>query len=65
MKIVVRRVLAAGTYPFQLQRLQTKIPRTTGIFPRRTPVCEWHFAFKIPSVNDYSTHNYAGSKYKS
>jgi hypothetical protein len=33
----------AGNYPLKLQRLQNKILRTTGNFPRRTPVaiCTW------------------------
>jgi hypothetical protein len=37
----------------KLQRLQSKVIRTTGNFPRRTPVRELHKAFNIPYIYDY------------
>jgi hypothetical protein len=37
----------------KLQRLQHKVLRTTGNFPRRTPVRDLHVAFDIPFVYDY------------
>jgi hypothetical protein len=37
----------------KLQRLQNKVLRTIGHFPRRTPVRELHVAFEIPYVYDY------------
>jgi hypothetical protein len=39
----------------KLQRLQNKVLRTIGNFPRRTPVRELHMAFKLPYVYDYIT----------
>jgi hypothetical protein len=39
----------------KLQRLQNKVLRTVGNFPRRTPVRNLHVAFKIPYVYDFST----------
>jgi hypothetical protein len=47
------REFAAGTHLFKLQRLQNKFLRTTGNFPRRTPVTELHKAFNIPYIYDY------------
>jgi hypothetical protein len=38
-----------------LQRLQNKVLRIIGNFPRRTPVRELHMAFKLPYVSDYIT----------
>jgi hypothetical protein len=38
-----------------LQRLQNKVLRTTGNFPRRTPVREMHIAFHLPYLYDYMT----------
>jgi hypothetical protein len=38
-----------------LQRLQNKVLRTIGHFPRRTPVRELHVAFDIPYVYDFIT----------
>jgi hypothetical protein len=46
---------AADTYLLKLQRLQNKVLRTTGHFPRRTPVRELHVAFEIPKVYDCIT----------
>jgi hypothetical protein len=43
---------AADTHLIKLQRLQNKVLRTTGNFPRRTPVRELHTAFNIPYVYD-------------
>jgi hypothetical protein len=39
----------------KLQRLQNKVLRTTGNFPRRTPVRELHKAFSVPDIYDYIT----------
>jgi hypothetical protein len=39
----------------KLQRLQNKVLRTIGHFPRRTPVRELHVAFDIPYVYDFIT----------
>jgi hypothetical protein len=41
---------AADTHLIKLQRLQNKILRTIGNFPRRTPVREMHIAFHFPYV---------------
>jgi hypothetical protein len=46
---------AADTYLLKLQCLQNKVLRTTGHFPRRTPVGELHAAFEIPYVYDFIT----------
>jgi hypothetical protein len=43
----------ADTHLMKLQRLQNKVLRTTGKFPRRTPVREMHMALKLPYVYDY------------
>jgi hypothetical protein len=37
----------------KLQRLQNKVPRNIGNFPRCTPVRDLHTAFKLPYVYDY------------
>jgi hypothetical protein len=39
----------------KLQRLQNKVLRTIGNFPRRTPVRELHKTFSIPYIYDYIT----------
>jgi methionine synthase II (cobalamin-independent) len=39
----------------KLQRLQNKVLRTIGNFPRRTPVRELHKAFSIKYIYDYIT----------
>jgi hypothetical protein len=49
---------AADTDLMKLRRLQNKVLRTTGHFPRRTPVRDSHMAFQIPYVNDYITKLY-------
>jgi hypothetical protein len=46
---------AADTHLLKLQRLQNKVLRTTGNFPRHTPVRELHKAFNIPNIYDYIT----------
>jgi hypothetical protein len=38
-----------------LQRLQNKVLRTVGTFPRRTSVRDMHVAFQIPYVYYYIT----------
>jgi hypothetical protein len=45
--------LAAETYLLKLQRLQKKVLRTTGNFPRCAPARDLHTAFKLPYVYDY------------
>jgi hypothetical protein len=47
--------LAADTCLLKLQRLQYKILRTIGNFPRCTPVRYMHTAFSLPYVYDYIT----------
>jgi hypothetical protein len=39
----------------KLQRLQIKVLRTIGNFPRRTPVRDMHMAYHLPYVYDYFT----------
>jgi hypothetical protein len=46
---------AANTHLMKLQRLQNKVLRTIGNFPRRTQVRELHKAFSIPYIYDYIT----------
>jgi hypothetical protein len=46
---------AADNQLLKLQRLQNKVLRTTGNFPRRTPVRDLHMAFKLPYIYDYVT----------
>jgi hypothetical protein len=46
---------AADTHLLKLQRLQYKVLRTTGDFPRCTPVHDLHTAFNLPYVYDYIT----------
>jgi hypothetical protein len=46
---------AADTPLLKLQRLQNKVLRTIGNFPRRTTVRDLHVAFKIPYVYDFTT----------
>jgi hypothetical protein len=41
---------AANTHLTKLQRLQNKVLRTIGNYPRRTPVRDLHLAFQIPFV---------------
>jgi hypothetical protein len=49
---------AADTHLMKLQRLQNKVVRTIGNFPRRTPVRELHKAFSVPYIYDYITKLY-------
>jgi hypothetical protein len=46
---------AAESHLLKLQRLQNRVRRTIGNFPRRTSVRDLHVAFKIPYVYDYIT----------
>jgi hypothetical protein len=46
---------AADIHLLKLQRLQNKVLRSIGNFPRRTPVRELHMAFNIPYIYDYIT----------
>jgi hypothetical protein len=46
---------AAESHLLQLQRLQNRVLRTAGNFPRRTSVRDMHEAFQIPYVYDYVT----------
>jgi hypothetical protein len=46
---------AVDTHLLKLQRLQNKVLRTIGNFPRRTPVRELHTTFNIPYVYDFIT----------
>jgi hypothetical protein len=46
---------ATETYLLKLQRLQNKVLRTIGHFPRCTPVRELRTAFSLPCVHDYIT----------
>jgi hypothetical protein len=46
---------AADTHLLKLQRLQNKVLRTIGNFPRYSPVCELHKAFNIRYIYDYIT----------
>jgi hypothetical protein len=45
--------LAADTYLLKLQRLQNKVLRATGNFPRCTPFRDLHTAFNLPYIYDY------------
>jgi hypothetical protein len=46
---------ATEIHLLKLQRLQNRVLRTIGIFPRRTSVRDMHVAFQIPYVYDYIT----------
>jgi hypothetical protein len=39
----------------QVQRLQNKVLRINGNFPRRTPIRDLDMAFKLPYLYDYIT----------
>jgi hypothetical protein len=52
--------LAADTYFLKLQRLQNKVLRTTGNFPKCRPVRDLHTAFNFPYLYDYLTKLYRG-----
>jgi hypothetical protein len=42
-------------YLLKLQRLQNRVLRNMGNYPRRTPTRDLHMAFKIPYVYDFIT----------
>jgi hypothetical protein len=46
---------AAESHLLKLQRLQNRVLRTIGNFPRRTSVRDLHVAFQIPYVYDFVT----------
>jgi hypothetical protein len=46
---------AADIHLMKLQRLQNKVLRTIGNYPRRTSVRDLHLAFQIPFIYDYIT----------
>jgi hypothetical protein len=46
---------AADNHLLKLQRLQNKVLRNVGNFPRRTPVRNLHMVFKLPYVNNYTS----------
>jgi hypothetical protein len=46
---------AAETYLLKLHRVQNKVLRAIGSFPRRTSVRDMHVAFQIPYVYDHIT----------
>jgi hypothetical protein len=47
--------LAGNTYLLKLQRLQNKVLRIIGHFPRRIPVRDLHTAFNLPYIYDNKT----------
>jgi hypothetical protein len=46
---------AADNHLLKLQRLQNKVLRTIGNFPRRTAIRNLHMSFKLPYIYDYLT----------
>jgi hypothetical protein len=46
---------AAETHLLKLQRLQNKVLRTIGNFPRHTSVRDMHVTFQFPCIYDYIT----------
>jgi hypothetical protein len=46
---------AAETHLLKLQRVENKVLRTVGNFPRHTSIWDMHVAFQVPYVNDYIT----------
>jgi hypothetical protein len=44
---------AADTHLMKLQRLQNRVLRLIGNYPKRTPVRDLHLVFHIPYVYDY------------
>jgi hypothetical protein len=46
---------AADTHLIKLQHLENKVHRSTGNFPRHTPVCEMQMGSHFPYVHDYMT----------
>jgi hypothetical protein len=53
--MIVPWELAANTCLLKLQRLQNKVFRTVGTFPRYTSVRDLHTAFNLPYVYNYIT----------
>jgi hypothetical protein len=47
--------IAADTHLIKLQRLENKVPHSTGNFPRSTPVREMQMGFHLPYMHDYMT----------
>jgi hypothetical protein len=45
---------AADTYLLKLQRLQNKVLRAIGNFPKFSPVLDLHMAFNLTYVYDYT-----------
>jgi hypothetical protein len=46
---------AADNHLLKLQRLQNKVLRTIGHFPRGSPIRDLHMASKLPYIYDYIT----------
>jgi hypothetical protein len=46
---------AAETHLLKLQRLQSRVLRTIGNFPRRSSIRDMHVAFQVPYLYDYIT----------
>jgi hypothetical protein len=46
---------AADTHLMKLQRLENKVLRTVGKFPRNTPIRDMHISLQIPYVYNYIT----------
>jgi hypothetical protein len=46
---------AAETHLLKLQRLQSRVLRTIGNFPRRSSIRDMHVAFQVPYFYDYVT----------
>jgi hypothetical protein len=46
---------AADTHLMKLQRLENKVLRTIGIFPRNIPIRDKHISFQIPYIYEYIT----------
>jgi hypothetical protein len=46
---------AADNHLLKLQRLQNKVLRNIGKFPRRTQIRDMHMSFKLPYMYDYTT----------
>jgi hypothetical protein len=53
--IIYIYILAADTHLLKLQRMQNKVLRTIGNFPRCTPVRDLHTAFNFPYEYNYIT----------
>jgi hypothetical protein len=49
------REFAADNHLLKLQRLQNKVLRTIGNFPRHTPILDLHMASKLLYIYDYIT----------